>query len=214
MSRKKLQRFEEMKSFPNVFNYPVEMKGRWKSEVFKNENPLVLELGCGRGEYTVGLSGMEPGKNFIGVDLKGSRIWKGARTCIQLHRNNAAFIRSRIELIEFYFEKDEVDEIWITFPDPQPKDKWEKKRLTSRDYLSFYSGIMKPGGIIHLKTDSTFLYEYTRDLVKSLHLVVLDDIPDVYGGDLKYDVLGIETTYEKKFRETGEKIKYLKFQLK
>jgi tRNA (guanine-N7-)-methyltransferase len=213
MSRKKLKRFKEMKEFPNVFNYPVEMKGRWRSDYFKNENPVVLELGCGRGEYTVGLSSIFPEKNFIGVDLKGSRLWRGAKTCYLDGKNNAAFIRSRIELIEYYFDKNEVDEIWITFPDPQPKDKWEKKRLTSENYLNFYRRILKPWGIIHLKTDSTYLYEFTLTLLKYLHLPILESNADIYSDENVTPALSIQTTYEKKFRATGEKIKYLQFQL-
>jgi tRNA (guanine-N7-)-methyltransferase len=213
VSRHKLKRFEEMKSFTNTFEYPVEMKGKWNAKVFVNDNPIVLELGCGRGEYTVGLSAMFPGKNFIGVDLKGARLWKGAKLCAAENRKNAAFIRSRIELIEHYFEKGEVSELWITFPDPQSRDKWEKKRLTSAGYLDLYRKISSPGGRVHLKTDSTFLYDYTLALVKDKGLVVEFFNNDIYATDLKDPALEIETTYERKFKLKGEKIKYLRFLL-
>lgn len=213
MSRKKLRRFEEMKSFSNTFEYPVEMKGKWHSQVFKNDAPIVLELGCGRGEYTVGLSEMFPEKNFIGVDLKGSRLWKGAKICALANRMNAAFIRSRIELIENYFEAGEVSEIWITFPDPQPKDKWEKKRLTSGDYLALYKRLLKPGGLMHLKTDNTFLYQYTYELLTTMKTPIEFHHDDIYTIEDIEKALTIETTYERKFKALGETIKYIRFRL-
>ncbi len=214
MSRRKIKRFEEMKTFSNTFEYPVEIKGRWHSDVFKNSNPIVLELGCGEGEYPIGMSAIFPERNFIGIDLKGSRLWKGARYCIEAKQANAAFIRSRIEVIDTYFEPGEIDEIWITFPDPQPRDKWEKKRLTSGDYLSLYNRILKPGGYIHLKTDNVQLYEYTLDLLKTLGHTIIFHHQDIYSlFNLEPEMI-IETTFEKKFKEMGEKIKYIRFQLK
>lgn len=213
MSRHKLQRFEEMKSFPNAFEYPVEMKGKWRSDFFKNQHPLVLELGCGRGEYTIALSAMYPGKNFIGIDLKGSRLWKGAKTCLQQQQTNAAFIRSRIELIEHYFEAGEVDEIWITFPDPQPKDRWEPRRLTANNYLNIYRKLIKKDGIIHLKTDNTGLYEYTLEVIKTHGYELLFSQPDIYSLPEIEPILKVETTYEKIFKAKGETIKYVKFRI-
>jgi tRNA (guanine-N7-)-methyltransferase len=213
MSRKKLQRFEELKSFDNVFEYPVELKGKWHGEVFKNTNPIVLELGCGRGEYTLGLSALFPEKNFIGIDLKGSRLWKGAKISLQEKRSNAAFIRSRIEVIDTYFETQEVSEIWITFPDPQPRDKWEGKRLTSPDYLALYKRILGPGALIHLKTDNTLLFEYTLELLNKLNKNILYKNADVYSIADPGNELTIETTYERKFKALGEKIKYIRFKL-
>ncbi len=202
-----------MKSFSNTFEYPVEMKGKWLSDFFKNNNPIVLELGCGRGEYTVGLSELYPEKNFIGIDLKGSRLWKGAKLCALQNRTNAAFVRSRIELIDNYFDLQEVSEIWITFPDPQPKDKWEKKRLTSMDYLNLYKKLLKPDGLLHLKTDSTFLYEYTLELLKSNNLKIEFSNDDIYAMESIEPPLTIETTYEKKFKALGETMKYIRFRL-
>ncbi len=211
MSRKKLRRFDEMKSFANTLEYPVEMKGNWSQTFFKNNNPIVLELGCGRGEYTVGLSAMFPDKNFIGVDLKGSRLWKGAKICTLANRQNAGFVRSRIELIENYFEPSEVSEIWITFPDPQSKDKWEQKRLTSEGYLNLYKKITKPDALMHLKTDSTFLYHYTLELLSNLKINIEFNHDDIYTMPEIDTALTIETTYEKKFKALGETIKYIRF---
>lgn len=211
MSRHKLRRFAELKTFQNTFEFPIEMKGKWDPIYFKNKLPIVLELGCGRGEYTVGLSGQIHDKNFIGIDLKGARLWKGAKTCFEEKLSNAAFIRSRIELIDQYFDKGEVSEIWITFPDPQPKDRWEKKRLTAANYLDIYRKIMSPKGIIHLKTDSTFLFEYTFELVKSMGLKILFSHPDIYSLSEIKPEWQIETKYERIFKLKGETIKYLQF---
>ncbi|MCX6189927.1 MAG: tRNA (guanosine(46)-N7)-methyltransferase TrmB [Bacteroidetes bacterium] len=213
MSRKKLIRFDEMKLFSNTFEQPIGMKGKWHSDVFKNTNPMVLELGCGRGEYTIGLSTLFPDKNFIGIDLKGSRLWKGAKLCHLQHRTNTAFLRSRVELIESYFEPGEVAEIWITFPDPQPRDKWEKKRLTSMEFLDLYKRILKPGGLLHLKTDNTFLYHYTLELLTHKNIDITFYSDDVYSLPEVAPELNIETTYEKKFKALGETIKYIQFKL-
>lgn len=202
-----------MKTFSNTFENPIEMKGKWLSAFFKNTNPVVLELGCGRGEYTIGLSAMYPEKNFIGIDLKGSRLWKGAKYCAHQKRTNAAFIRSRIEQIESFFEPNEVDEIWITFPDPQPRDKWEKKRLTSKDYLELYKRIISLNGLLHLKTDNTFLYGYTLEILRNANYEIVYSHDDIYSLPEIPEVLTIETTYERKFKSLGETIKYIRFKL-
>jgi len=213
MSRRKLKRFEEIKTFTNTFEYPLEMKGKWNDLHFKNDNPIILELGCGKGEYTVGLSDLYQGKNFIGIDLKGSRLWKGAKICTMENRVNAAFIRSRIELIEHYFNPGEIEEIWITFPDPQPRDKWEKKRLTSPGYLNLYKKLMKQGGLIHLKTDNSFLYDYTLTTAKKLDLCIEFHHNDVYGVPDGDAFLFIETTYERIFKQKGATIKYIRIRI-
>lgn len=169
MAKRKLERFAAIETFSNVFQHvqtshqisDFEQKGKWKESVFKKENPLVLELGCGKGEYTIGMARAFKNKNFLGLDLKGNRIWRGAKTALDETLENAAFLRCRIENIEKAFDKNEVDEIWITFPDPQPQKTRERKRLTAPGFLKRYKNILKPNGKIHLKTDSFSLYSYT-----------------------------------------------------
>jgi tRNA (guanine-N7-)-methyltransferase len=195
----------------SVKDHPV--KGNWNRDIFGNDNPIVLELGCGRGEYTVGLASRFPGKNFTGIDIKGARMWRGAKTSNEQKLANAAFLRTRIEFISSFFGKDEVDEIWITFPDPHPGARNSNKRLTSPWYLKSYSRIMKDKGIIHLKTDNTELYKYTLREVTSMGLEVTCSTDDLYSGNLTGDILSIRTHYEKIFLATGQTIKYLSFRL-
>lgn len=222
MSKKnKLQRFAENATFDNMFQLSYEevidgfkYRGSWNKDFFKNENNLVLELGCGKGEYTVGQAHAFPNKNFIGIDIKGARIWRGLKNTEKQQLKNVAFIRSRINLIEYFFDKNEVSEIWITFPDPHPSKIKEKRRLTSPQFLNRYYKIIKPGGIIHLKTDNIIFFEYTLDIIKEQGHNLLYKSYDVYG-DMNNSVLTqIQTFYEKKWLEFGTKIKYLKFNLK
>lgn len=189
------------------------LKGKWNQEVFRNNRPLVLELGCGRGEYTVGMARAFPERNFVGIDIKGARIWRGAKTVQEDQIPNAAFLRTRIEFIESCFGKDEVDEVWITFPDPQPKEKRTKKRLTSTNFLSRYNQFVKSDGIIHLKTDSRELYEYTLALIEKNNLPLLGNYPDLYASFPEDPILGIKTRYEEIFTREGKTITYLKFKL-
>lgn len=228
-SRNKLQKFAEIVSFPNVYeNYdpknpglvginhePIDLKGKWNAEHFKNDNPIVLELACGRGEYSLGLGAMYPDRNFIGVDVKGARIWKGAKTALEENLNNVAFLRTRIEQINLFFEKDEVDEIWITFPDPFLKDSKENRRLTSPNFLKRYREILKKDGIINLKTDSPELYEYTQEVLKSdSSLEVLYDKNDIYKDPLDFPELDLKTYYERSHLLDGRLIKFIRFRFK
>jgi tRNA (guanine-N7-)-methyltransferase len=164
MAQKKLLRFKEIKSFPNVMEYPENMQGEWNS-FFKNNNPNILELACGKGEYTVGLAKLYPGKNFIGVDIKGNRMWAGAKFALVNNLMNAAFLRTQIDKIDQYFTKGEINEIWIIFPDPQLRKSKTKKRLTHPRFLRLYNHFLKPGGLIHLKTDSPDLYHFTKTVI-------------------------------------------------
>lgn len=226
--KKKLAHFLEMKSFPNVYEPELDevfrtdyrLKGKWKEVHFKNLKPIILELGCGKGEYSVGLASKFPEKNFIGIDIKGARMWRGAKTALEENLKNVAFLRTRIEFIASCFEKNEVDEIWITFPDPQPKEKKEKKRLTAPNFISEYRKFLKPDGIIHLKTDNSFFYDYSLNEVQSKEYTLLMSTADLYGAQLPsldkdtQEILSIQTHYEKMFKEKGHKIHYLKFKLK
>lgn len=221
MGKNKLTKFAQMDTFPNVFQYPAitlkesmksgiyaPLAGTW-SNFFHNDNPIVLELGCGRGEYTVALSERYPDKNFIGVDIKGARMWAGAKQALEMQLPNAAFLRTNIELIDKFFLPNEVSEIWITFADPQMKKA--TKRLTSSYFMQRYKHIMKPDGIVHLKTDSPFLYTYTAELVKANHFNVLINTADLYSELTDPLLLSIQTHYEKQWLERGMKIKYLSF---
>jgi tRNA (guanine-N7-)-methyltransferase len=219
MVKKKLQRFADMETFSNVvqpafdevFGKDYHLKGKWNQLFFKNDNPIVLELGCGKGEYTIGLARRFPKKNFIGIDIKGSRMWKGARTANAENLDNVAFLRTHIEMIRSFFREDEIDEIWITFPDPQLKKK--RKRLTSSMFLNAYGGFLKRGGLVHLKTDSTAMYQYTLDLARFNHLPVKINTRDLYHSGIESDILGIQTFYERQFLDQGMKITYLCFEL-
>lgn len=221
MGKNKLQRWAEMEGFPNVIqpqlkdilNKDHDLKGKWGSLQFKNKNPLVIELGCGRGEYTLGLGKMYPNINFIGIDIKGARLWRGAKNALNENLSNVAFLRTRIEFIKSFFEPGEVDEIWLTFPDPQLKRRRKNKRLTNAGFLNSYLEFLKPDGVIHLKTDSHELFQYTFDLLEYNNVKVLEALDNLYSGDYKNDILSIKTYYEQKFLEQGINITYLKFQL-
>lgn len=211
MTRKKLIRFKEIKKFPNVFEKEdgLKMKGNWKKNYFKNDNPIVLELGCGEGIYVQRLSEVYSNKNFIGIDKKGERIWKGAKKLIDENRSNCAFLKILIEKLEEYFEKDEVDEIWITFPDPFPKPSKSQRRLTSERFLNIYKKILKKGGMLHLKTDHLGLFEFSIGSIQKMKFIIKKKISDVHNQQKISKLLQIETYYEKKFMAEGKPIYYL-----
>lgn len=219
-SKNKLKRFKENEAFENVIQpnrdavkNGFHLRGNWSSH-FGNDNPIVLELGCGKGEYTVGLGRQSPDKNFIGIDIKGARLWRGAKTALEEGLENVAFLRTQIELVDELFGKNEVSEIWITFPDPQIKYKRTKHRMTNQEFLSRYRKILKPGGLIHLKTDSEFMHGYTLGLLHGLGLEVLYANHDVYKNEgSPKEVLGIQTFYEKQYLEQGKRITYIQFKL-
>ena len=211
MGKDKLKRFIEIATFANVFEMEPVHKGFWGANYFKNSHPIVLELGCGRGEYTVNLAEKYPDKNFIGIDIKGARIWRGAKTAIENNMQNVAFLRIEIENILDHFSAAEISEIWITFPDPQPQISRERKRLTSVRFLTYYQNILKPNGIVHLKTDSDALYDYTNTLIQDKPIQVLAATTDLYQDEMLDDLLQIQTTYEKKYLAVGKNINYLKF---
>lgn len=191
-----------------------ELKSNWKNRFFKNQNYLIIELGCGKGEYTTGLAQIFPGKNFIGIDIKGARIWRGLVTTAEKTLRNVAFIRSKINLIEYFFGKNEVSEIWITFPDPHPSKIKEKRRLTSPQFIARYYDVLKPDGVIHLKTDNIIFFEYTQDVIRDYGHELLYSTYDVYGEKNDDLLTQIQTFYEKKWLKLGTKIKYLSFKLK
>lgn len=199
--------------FEEVFRTDYKLKGKWREDFFGNNNPIVLELGCGRGEYTVALAEHFPDCNFIGIDIKGARLWRGAKTATENGMANVAFLRTRIEFIESFFALGEVNEIWITFPDPQLRKRRIKKRLTAPEFLTMYAHFLRPDGAIHLKTDSQHLHEYTKGIVKGNHLSLLESCADIYGTGYADELLSIKTTYEAKFLAEGFPITYLKFQL-
>ena len=219
MGKNKLAKFEEMQGFRNVIQAPFNiirnndfhLKGQWSESFFKNENPVILELGCGKGEYSVALAEKNPRQNFIGVDIKGARMWKGAKTAIEKKLDNVGFLRTNIEIIDRFFAPAEVDEVWLTFPDPQMKKT--RKRLTSTLFLKKYRQFLKDDGIIHLKTDSNFQYSYTRALVHRNHFEVLAETDNLYESEILNDTLRIKTFYEKQWLNRGITIKYLAFRL-
>ena len=232
MSKGKLQKFAEMETFKNVFQYPYsvvsevpfEVKGHWREQYFHNNNPIVLELGCGKGEYTVGLARVYPDINFIGVDIKGARIYTGAKQALEEGLDNVAFLRTSIEIIDRFFSEDEVQEIWLTFSDPQMKNV--HKRLTSTFFMTRYRRFLIDGGVVHLKTDSNFLFTYTTYMVEKNTLPVLFCTEDLYENELgeesvvksdmdekTREILGIHTYYENQWIERGLNIKYMKFLL-
>lgn len=219
-SKNKLKRFNENETFNNViqptreevvnqFNY----KGKW-NEFFGNNNPIVVELGCGKGEYTIGLAALNPDKNYIGIDIKGARFWRGAKTAVQNNFDNVAFVRTQIELVEHIFEENEVSEIWITFPDPQIKYKRTKHRMTNAIFLDKYKKILKPNGIIHLKTDSEFMHGYTLGLLHGLGIPVNYANHDIYKNEgAPAEVTSIKTFYELQYLTKNKPITYLQFTL-
>jgi len=219
VGKKKLQRFAEMEtfnhvvqpSFDEVFKKDYKLKGKWNSEFFKNNNPLILELGCGKGEYSVGLAKQNPETNFIGIDIKGSRMWRGAKTAVEEEIKNVGFIRTRIGLINSFFGNEEVSEIWITFPDPQLKKYY--KRLTSTRFLGYYQKFIKNNGFINLKTDSVELYTYTKNLIELNNIDLITDIDNLYKSELVDETLSIKTFYEQQWLEQGKPIHYLRFKL-
>ncbi len=212
MGNKKLQRFEAIRSFPNVLQYPEGMPGKWK-DFFKNENPITLELACGKGEYTVGLSIIHPERNFIGVDLKGNRIYSGALGCLRNNLHNAGFLRTQIDKIDGYFLPNEVSEIWITFPDPHLRTSRAKKRLTHPRFLRLYQSIIKPGGSIHLKTDSPELYYFTKFMADLYDLNIVDASENLHSRANNSAELKITTHYEKLDIAESKQIYYLQFTL-
>ena len=221
MAKNKLKKFAQTEEYPhvhqpelNVLEQGYPMKGNWTKEFFKNENPLILELGCGMGEYSVGLAEKFPNKNFLGVDIKGARIWQGATDALKKGLSNVAFLRIRIDWIETCFEKEEVDEIWITFPDPQLKKRKGAKRLTHPDFLKRYSNIIKKEGYIHLKTDSQFLHGFTLGVISGKGHNLEDSTNDLYNSPVKRQHMEIKTHYEQIYLNKGLPITYLKFRLK
>ncbi len=219
MSKGKLAKFADMAAFPHVFEYPFsvvdevpfEMRGAWNGRFFKNNHPIVLELGCGRGEYTVGLGRLFPEKNFIGVDIKGARMWSGAKESVETGMTNVAFLRTNIEIIDRFFAPGEVSEIWLTFSDPQMKKA--TKRLTSTYFMERYRRFLVDNGLIHLKTDSNFMFTYTRYMVEHNHLPVEVITDDLYHSGLADEILSIRTYYEQQWLDRGLNIKYLRFRL-
>ena len=218
-SKNKLKRFEQNKTFSHVIEpgrdeliegkFPL--KGKWKS-FFNNDNPIVLELGCGKGEYTIGLAKLDRSRNFIGIDIKGARLWRGAKTALEENLGNVAFLRTQIELIDLIFAENEVDEIWITFPDPQLKYKRTKHRLTNKVFLDKYKFILKDKGVINLKTDSEFMHGYTLGLLHGLGCEILYANHDIYKNEgSPKEVMDIKTFYEKQYLEKGKPITYIKF---
>lgn len=219
MGKNKLAKFANMEEYPHVFQYPFatlkekgfDMKGRWNEVFFKNNNPIILELGCGKGEYTVELAKLFPEKNFIGIDIKGARMWTGAKQALEENLPNVAFLRTHIELVNYFFGKDEVSEIWITFPDPQMSKV--NKRMTSIRFMKLYQQFLSPDGIIHLKTDSNFMYTYTDAMVKVNNLSVSFQSDDLYHSGLDDKILNIQTFYEQQWLARGLNIKYIKFEI-
>ena len=212
MAQKKLQRFADIKTFKNVLEYPENMQGKWSS-FFENENPIVLELACGRGEYTVGLSTLYPTKNIIGVDVKGNRMYIGAKKCLENNLTNAAFLRTQIELIPNYFAAGEVDEIWITFPDPQLRTSKAKNRLTHPRFLRLYAQLLKQGGCVHLKTDSPKLFLFTKRVIELFDLFLVEINNDIYANKESNPALTIKTHYESLDIAQSKRIHYLQFKL-
>lgn len=222
-SKNKLRRFRENEKFANVIQPTREevvqgefgLKGKWNLEFFKNDKPIVLELGCGKGEYSVGLAKANPDKNFIGIDIKGARFWRGAKTALEENIENVAFLRSQIELVDHLFEENEVDEIWITFPDPQIKYKRTKHRMTNSEFLQKYKKILKPGGLVNLKTDSEFMHGYTLGLLHGEGHEVVQANHNVYKNEYSpQEVIGIQTFYEKQYLEQGKPITFVQFRIK
>ncbi len=212
MAQKKLIKFAEIETFANVLQYPKDIKGAWGG-FFNNKNPITLELACGKGEYALGLGRLYPSRNLIGVDVKGNRIWKGAKTALKEKLQNVAFLRTQMDRITEYFEPGEVEEIWITFPDPQLRLSKIKKRLTHPKFLRLYQQFLQPGGVVHLKTDSPDLYNFTRQVIRLYDLELLEDDDNVYSKPLTNAELAIKTYYESLDIAGSNKVHYLKFRL-
>ena len=212
MAQKKLVRFAEVATFPNVLQYPLDMQGKWHS-FFQNENPITLELACGKGEYAVGMGRLYSHRNFLGIDLKGNRIWVGAKKALNEGLKNVGFVRSHIDKIENYFAPGEVSEIWITFPDPQLRVSKARKRLTHPQFLRVYQSILKPGGYIHLKTDSPDLYDFTKLVAAMYGLTIVEDMEDAYSNPEISEELKIKTYYESLDIAQSNRVHYLKFTL-
>jgi tRNA (guanine-N7-)-methyltransferase len=221
VGKNKLARWTELGLFENVIQPEIgdisakehPIKGRWNKAIFKNENPIILELGCGKGEYTIGLANRFPGNNYIGIDIKGARMWRGAKTANEQKLTNVAFLRTRIEFINSFFSTDEINEIWITFPDPHPGGRNSNKRLTSPWFLNTYRLFLKNNGLVHLKTDNLELYNYTKTVVSNNNLETNFATNNLYSENFSDDILSIRTHYEKIFLNEGSKINYLSFRL-
>lgn len=217
MGKNKLRKFADLNQCSNVLQVPFDaihhvdhpIKGKWNVEVFKNNHPIVLELGCGKGEYTVGMAELEPQKNYIGIDIKGSRMWEGAKYALDNKLDNVAFLRMHIEILYRFFAPDEVSEIWLTFPDPQMKRA--RKRLSSARFIELYRQFLKPGGIMHLKTDSNFFYYFTHAVIKKNNFEILSDINNIYAQSVVPPFLQIKTYYESQWISRGLNIKYISF---
>lgn len=219
MGKNKLQHFEENKTFPNFFQPTFDefaegykFKGKWNRKFFNNSNPVVLELGCGKGEYSVGLAKKYPDKNFIGIDRKGARMWRGAKDSQLEEINNVAFLRTKVEQLSYFFGPEEISEIWITFPDPLPKKKRIRKRLTSPNFLNMYREILAKGGIVHLKTDNLEFFEFSLQILSENGIYVTFETYDLYDSGFEGDASSFYTYYEKKFLADGVKINYLNFE--
>lgn len=220
MVKRKLEHFAENLTFSHLFQNPYpdfsqefHLKGKWKPEYFQNDHPLIIELGCGKGEYSVNLGLNNPDKNYIGMDIKGARLWKGCKMVQEMNIKNVAFIRSRVDYIEYFFGKDEVDEIWLTFPDPQPQSNRKRKRLTSPLFLNRYVKFLKPDGIIHLKTDNDGLYKFTLSTIEEEKHSLIFSSEDVYKLDDPHEATLVQTFYESIYLKKEIPIKYIEFSL-
>jgi tRNA (guanine-N7-)-methyltransferase len=210
----KLHKIVELNELPNVFQSPENLKGNWRSEIFENENPIIVEVGCGRGEYTLALGRMFPQNNYIGIDVKGARLWKGAKTAYKEEMPNVAFVRTLIETITDYFAPGEVNEVWVTFPDPYPRPSKTQKRLISKRFLDLYRQILVPNGIVHFKTDNEGLFQYAmEESFREEGIEILAASNDLYNSDLMDEVTSVKTTYEGIFSAQGHIIKYAKIRL-
>lgn len=221
MAKNKLERFEQNYEFGNmvqptfkeIFNKNHKLKGRWAAEFFGNENPIVLELGCGRGEYSVALGEMFPERNYLGVDIKGARMWHGAKRAYKNEMSNVGFLRTQVEFVNSFFGEGEIEQIWLTFPDPQLRKRRIKKRLVSPLFLGYYAQFLKPNGVIHLKTDSQHLHDYTKAVIEHNGLTLETSCSDIYGTNYADQLLSIKTAYERNYLKKGLPISYLRFSL-
>lgn len=210
--KNKLQKFEDLKIFKNVLEFPEDIKGNWNNKVFKNNNPIILELACGKGDYSLAMAERFPDKNYIGVDIKGARIWVGANKALQEKQDNVAFLRAYIEDLINYFETEEIQEIWITFPDPYLKDSKAKKRLTSERFLKMYRALLPESGVVHLKTDSAPLFEFTLESIAEDKTIIQNASRNIYAEGTLEPLLDIQTYYERMHLRDGRNIHYVRFQ--